>query len=31
MYIPRHFEVTDRDEIFAFVEANAFGQLISTV
>jgi transcriptional regulator len=29
MYIPRHFEVTDRDEIFAFVEANAFGQLIS--
>ncbi len=31
MYIPRHFEVTDRDEIFAFVEANAFGQLVSTV
>jgi transcriptional regulator len=31
MYIPRHFEITDRDEIFAFVEANAFGQLISTV
>lgn len=31
MYIPRHFAVTDRDEIFAFVEANAFGQLISLV
>jgi transcriptional regulator len=29
MYIPKHFEVTDRDEIFSFVEANAFGQLIS--
>ena len=31
MYIPKHFEVTDKDEIFAFVEANAFGQLISNV
>jgi transcriptional regulator len=31
MYIPRHFEVTDNDEIFAFVEANAFGQLVSHV
>jgi transcriptional regulator len=31
MYIPRHFEITDSDEIFAFVEANAFGQLISHV
>ena len=31
MYIPRHFEVTDTDEIFAFVDANAFGQIISTV
>jgi transcriptional regulator len=31
MYIPRHFAVTDRDEIFAFVEANAFGQLVSQV
>jgi transcriptional regulator len=30
-YVSRHFAVTDRDEIFAFVEANAFGQLISTV
>jgi transcriptional regulator len=31
MYIPKHFSVTDPDEIFAFVQANAFGQLISTV
>jgi transcriptional regulator len=31
MYIPKHFGVTDKDEIFAFVEANAFGQLISNV
>ena len=31
MYIPRHFEVTDKEEIFAFVEANGFGELISTV
>lgn len=31
MYIPKHFEVTDKAEIFAFVEANAFGQLISNV
>jgi len=31
MYIPRHFEVTDPDEMFAFVEANAFGQLVSQV
>jgi transcriptional regulator len=31
VYIPKHFEVTDKAEIFAFVEANAFGQLISTV
>ncbi|ODS22713.1 transcriptional regulator [Candidatus Endobugula sertula] len=31
MYIPKHFEVTDKDEVFAFVEANAFGQLISNV
>ena len=29
MYIPKHFEVTDKDEIFAFIEANTFGQLIS--
>ena len=31
MYIPRHFEVTDNDEIFAFIDANAFGQIISSV
>ena len=31
MYIPKAFSVTDRDEIFSFVEANAFGQLVSTV
>ena len=31
MYIPKHFEITDKDEIFAFIEANAFGQLISNV
>ena len=31
MYIPKHFEVTDEDEIFAFIEENAFGQLISHV
>lgn len=30
MYIPRHFEVTDNEEIFAFVESNTFGQLISS-
>lgn len=31
MYIPKHFEVTDKEEIFSFIEANAFGQLISQV
>ncbi len=31
MYITRHFEVTDDDHIFAFIEANGFGQLISSV
>jgi transcriptional regulator len=31
VYIPKHFEVTDEKEIFTFVEANAFGQLISNV
>lgn len=31
MYIPKHFAITDTDEIFSFVEANAFGQLISQV
>jgi len=31
MYIPKHFEVTDQKEIFAFIKANAFGQFISNV
>tara|TARA_B110000967_G_scaffold140361_1_gene143390 strand:- start:2363 stop:2950 length:588 start_codon:yes stop_codon:yes gene_type:complete len=31
MYIPKHFHITDRDEIFSFIEHNAFGQIISTV
>jgi transcriptional regulator len=31
MYIPTHFHITDKDEIHAFIEANAFGQLISSV
>lgn len=29
MYIPRHFSVTEQEEIFSFLDANAFGQLIS--
>ena len=29
MYIPKHFEVSDNNEVFAFIEANGFGQLIS--
>lgn len=31
MYIPKHFAITDRDEIFKFIESNAFGQLVSSV
>jgi transcriptional regulator len=31
MYIPKHFEVTDEEKIFSFIEANAFGQLVSSV
>jgi len=31
MYIPRHFEVTNDDQIFAFIKDNGFGQLISSV
>ena len=31
MYIPKHFEVTDRDVLCAFINENAFGQLVSTV
>jgi transcriptional regulator len=30
MYLPKYFEETDRESIFSFVEANAFGQLISS-
>jgi len=29
MYLPKHFEVTEEAEIFSFIDANAFGQLIS--
>ncbi len=29
MYNPKHFAISDEDEIFAFVETNAFGQLVS--
>jgi transcriptional regulator len=31
VYIPKPFEITDSEEIFDFIEANAFGQLISNV
>ena len=31
MYIPEHFEITDRSEVLGFIKANAFGQLISSV
>ena len=30
MYVPKHFDITDKDEINSFIEANAFSQLIST-
>lgn len=29
MYVPEKFTVTETDELFAFVAANAFGQLVS--
>lgn len=29
MYIPKHFEIEDREEISRFIESNSFGQLIS--
>lgn len=29
MYLPDHFKISDQKEIFAFLDANAFGQLIS--
>lgn len=31
MYIPKHFEITDVDEIFDFIADNSFGQIISNV
>jgi transcriptional regulator len=31
MYVPSHFSVTEAEEIFSFLDANAFGQLISSV
>ena len=31
MYVPKHFEITDKGEINSFIEANAFGQLVSTL
>ena len=31
MYIPEHFKISDNNKIFAYIEANAFGQLISNV
>ena len=29
MYVPKHFSVTEEEEIFSFLDTNAFGQLIS--
>lgn len=31
MYLPKHFTIEDQQEIFSFIRANAFGQLISTL
>lgn len=31
MYIPKHFDITDKNKALAFIRANTFGQLISTV
>lgn len=31
MYIPKAFEISDKQEIFSFIENHAFGQLISLV
>ncbi len=31
MYIPAHFEVRERDELFRFISEHAFGQLVSTL
>ena len=29
MYLPKHYEVTDRSKIFEFINANSFGILFS--
>jgi predicted FMN-binding regulatory protein PaiB len=29
MYVPDHFKISDRQEMLSFLDANAFGQLIS--
>ncbi len=31
MYIPKHFQITDDEEIYSFIQAHAFGQLVSNV
>jgi transcriptional regulator len=31
MYIPEYFEITDKNEQYAFIHANGFGQLVSNV
>lgn len=31
MYLPKHFTIDDQQELFRFIRANAFGQLISTL
>jgi len=31
VYIPEHFEITDTEEAYSFIEKNAFGQLVSNV
>jgi transcriptional regulator len=31
MYIPKHFKITDTDEIFSFIQTNEFGQLVSSL
>jgi transcriptional regulator len=31
MYIPKIFEIVDAETIWAFVEANAFGQIVPSV
>ncbi|UAA40234.1 FMN-binding negative transcriptional regulator [Paraneptunicella aestuarii] len=31
MYIPKHFEVKDQEELHRFIQSHAFGQLISNI